>query len=76
MSKKRMSLYFNLDVSSDKQIWDYLESNGRKSELIKRLILNDMNEVVTVPKQVEVVEVENKNTITPDEYDEIMDELI
>lgn len=40
-TKKRASLYFNLEDPDDKKIWEHLEKR-KKSQYIKRLILNDM----------------------------------
>lgn len=41
MVQKRMSLYFNLEDDEERRMWDHIDSK-KKSQYIKRLILNDM----------------------------------
>jgi len=72
-NKKRVSLYFNLDVPSDKILWDYLESNGRKSEIIKRLLRNEINGVQNVP----IPSVPKEETIiNTTDIDYILDDIL
>lgn len=42
MAQKRMSLYFNLEDNEERRMWEHINSK-KKSQYIKRLILNDMN---------------------------------
>ena len=61
MNKKRVSLYFNLDNSSDKKMWDFLENYGKKSELFKRLLFNYMDGTnISSPKNNEELKKDNK----------------
>lgn len=79
-NKKRMSLYFNLDVPSDKELWDYLNKSGRKSELIKRLIRNEMNGVPGIPniqkQELNNVDEAEEIKITEEEKEELINSLI
>lgn len=38
MAKKRISLDLDLDNPWDKKLWDYLESQGVKSKVIRRIL--------------------------------------
>lgn len=40
-TKKRISLYFNLDNEEEKALWDFI-SKKKKNAYLKRLIYNDM----------------------------------
>lgn len=40
-TKKRISLYFNLDNEEEKTLWDFI-SKKKKNAYLKRLIYNDM----------------------------------
>lgn len=42
LTQKRMSLYFNLEDDEERRMWEHIDSK-KKSQYIKRLILNDMN---------------------------------
>ena len=42
LAQKRMSLYFNLEDDEERRMWEHIDSK-KKSQYIKRLILNDMN---------------------------------
>ena len=42
MTQKRMSLYFNLEDDEERRMWEHIDTK-KKSQYIKRLILNDMN---------------------------------
>ena len=46
-TKKRVSLYFNLDDEEDRLMWEYL-AKRKKSQYIKRLIVNDIQASVRV----------------------------
>lgn len=41
LAQKRMSLYFNLEDDEERRMWEHIDSR-KKSQYIKRLILNDM----------------------------------
>lgn len=41
LAQKRMSLYFNLEDDEERRTWEHIDSR-KKSQYIKRLILNDM----------------------------------
>ena len=54
-----MSLYFNLEDDEERRMWEHIDSK-KKSQYIKRLILNDMNGIsipASLPKSnVEICE--------------------
>ena len=43
---KRLGLYFNMDNPVEKQMWDYICKGRKKSEVIKRLIEEKINEEI------------------------------
>lgn len=43
---KRLGLYFNMDNPVEKQMWDYICNGRKKSEVIKRLIEEKINEEI------------------------------
>lgn len=71
--KKRVSLYFNLDDTEDRLIWEQL-SVRKKSQYIKRLILNDIdNKTFPTPIQQEPVKKEDNKIFTDTE--EVLEEF-
>ena len=71
--KKRVSLYFNLDDTEDRLIWEQL-SVRKKSQYIKRLILNDIdNKALANIVQHESIR-NDSNTIFTD-TNEVLEEL-
>lgn len=41
-NKKRVSLYLNVDNPKEKEIWDFLESYGKKNECIRNALYQYM----------------------------------
>ena len=41
-NKKRVSLYLNIDNPKEKEIWDFLESYGKKNECIRNALYQYM----------------------------------
>lgn len=82
-SKKRASLYFNLEDHDDKKIWEHLEKR-KKSQYIKRLILNDIENSIEVKvdnniSTVTLIEKEEDFTAVTDsseELEEFPDDII
>lgn len=82
-NKKRASLYFNLEDPDDKKIWEYLEKR-KKSQYIKRLILNDMENSIeskvdnniTVVTSIEKEDDFTAVTDSSEELEEFPDDII
>lgn len=43
MSKERVNIYFNTDIPEEKAMWDFINSYGKKSYVIKKAIWMAMN---------------------------------
>lgn len=73
-NKKRITVYLDLDIESEKKIWDFLEGK-RKTETIRSILSNYMNGVQTVSAsdEVEKVETEDGNNISDEELDMLND---
>lgn len=74
-NKKRITVYLDLDIEPDNQIWEYLKGK-RKTETIRSILANHINGVPTVPTNEKLVEDEN-NKVIDDEKDnpnKILDE--
>ncbi len=41
-NRKRVSLYLNIDNPKEKEIWDFLESYGKKNECIRNALYQYM----------------------------------
>lgn len=73
-NKKRVTVYLDLTIDSEKKIWDFLEGK-RKTETIRSILLNYMNGVETVPTcdKVEYESEENENNLSDEEIDMLND---
>lgn len=77
MTQKRMSLYFNLEDDEERRMWEHIDTK-KKSQYIKRLILNDMNGIcipASLPKSnaeicVDVLEVKVDDKEELDQFPE------
>lgn len=73
-TKKRITVYLDLTIESDKKIWDFLKGK-RKTETIRSILSNYMNGVQTVSAsdEIEKVETEDGNNISDEELDMLSD---
>ena len=74
-NKKRITVYLDLSIDSEKKIWDFLEGK-RKTETIRSILSNYMNGVETVPTGDKIEEdelEENKNNLLDEEIDMLSD---
>lgn len=73
-NKKRITVYLDLSIESEKKIWDYLEGK-RKTETIRSILSNYMNGVETVPTgdKIEDESEENNNNLLDEEIDMLSD---
>lgn len=74
-NKKRITVYLDLSIDSEKKIWDFLEGK-RKTETIRSILSNYMNGVETVSTgdEIENDELEeNKNNLLDEEIDMLSD---
>lgn len=75
-NKKRITVYLDLDIESEKKIWDFLEGK-RKTETIRSILSNYMNGVETVPNGIKIEddELEKNNNLLDEEID-MLDDII
>lgn len=72
-TKKRITVYLDLTIESDKKIWDFLKGK-RKTETIRSILSNYMNGVQTVSSDDEIEKVETEdNNILDEELDMLND---
>lgn len=73
-NKKRITVYLDLDIESEKKIWDFLEGK-RKTETIRSILSNYMNGVETVPNGIKIEddESEKNNNLLDEEIDMLED---
>lgn len=73
-NKKRITVYLDLTIDSEKKIWDFLEGK-RKTETIRSILSNYVNGVQTVSAsdEIEKVETEDGNNISDEELDMLSD---
>lgn len=72
-TKKRITVYLDLTIESDKKIWDFLKGK-RKTETIRSILSNYMNGVQTVSSDDEIEKVETEdNNISDEELDMLND---
>ena len=65
---KRVSLYLNIDNPVEKEIWDFLQSYGKKNECIRNAIyqyIHQNNIVYSKPIEIK----EDKNELSKEEVD-------
>lgn len=75
-TKKRITVYLDLEIESDKKVWDYLEGK-RKTEIIRNVLSNYVDGVPNIVKK-EVVQDSkdiDESNITEEEFDMINDIL-
>ena len=69
---KRVSLYFNMDNPIEKKMWEYLQNSRSKSNAIKNLLENELNDSKIQKMYIEKNEksdLSNKNELNKDELD-------
>lgn len=72
-NKKRVTVYLDLDIDSDKKIWDFLEGK-RKTETVRSILSNYINGVPTVSANNKIEDkLENNNNILDEELDMLSD---
>lgn len=75
-NKKRITVYLDLDIESEKKIWDFLEGK-RKTETIRSILSNYMNGVETVPNGIKIEDDESeKNNNLSDEEIDMLDNIV
>lgn len=67
-SKKRITVYLDLNIDSDREIWDYLVGK-RKTEVIRQVLFNHIkgNNLVVAKEVV--------NEFTQDDFD-VLDDIV
>lgn len=73
-NKKRITVYLDLSIESEKKIWDFLEGK-RKTETIRSILSNYVNGVqdVSASDKIEDVELEEDNNLLDEEIDMLSD---
>lgn len=72
-NKKRLTVYLDLDIDSDKKIWDFLEGK-RKTETVRSILSNYINGVPTVSANNKIEDkLDNNNNILDEELDMLSD---
>lgn len=73
-TKKRITVYLDLEIESDKKVWDYLEGK-RKTEIIRNVLSNYVDGVPNVVKKEIAQDSKNANesNITKEELEMIND---
>lgn len=67
-SKKRITVYLDLNIDSDREIWDYLVGK-RKTEVIRQVLFNHIKgSPLVVAKEV-------VNEFTQDDFD-VLDDIV
>lgn len=62
---KRITLLFDLDKEDEKRAYDYLNNNGRgKSRIVKELILNDLDNTLSIDYDLLAEKIANKCQLT------------
>ena len=70
-NKKRITIYLDLNIESDKMIWDFFDGK-RKNEIIRPVLLNYVNGIPNVSNSRGTNDT-NTTSITEDELDMIHD---
>lgn len=73
-NKKRITVYLDLEIESDKRIWDYLEGK-RKTEIVRNVLSNYVDGMPNIVKKETVQDSKNvnKTNITEEEFEMIND---
>lgn len=70
-NKKRVSLYLNVDNPKEKEIWDFLESYGKKNECIRNALYQYM-----INGDIKYVKPKEDNKLNKKETDYILNNII
>lgn len=70
-NKKRVSLYLNVDNPKEKEIWDFLESYGKKNECIRNALYQYM-----INGDIKYVKSKEDNKLNKKETDYMLNNII
>lgn len=70
-NKKRVSLYLNVDNPKEKEIWDFLESYGKKNECIRNALYQYM-----INGDIKYVKPKEDNRLNKKETDYMLNNII
>ncbi len=70
-NRKRVSLYLNIDNPKEKEIWDFLESYGKKNECIRNALYQYM-----INGDIKYVKPKENNKLNKKETDYISNNII
>ncbi|MFQ9297667.1 hypothetical protein [uncultured Clostridium sp.] len=70
-NKKRVSLYLNIDNPKEKEIWDFLESYGKKNECIRNALYQYM-----IDGDIKYVKPKEDNKLNKKETDYMLNNII
>jgi hypothetical protein len=70
-NKKRVSLYLNIDNPKEKEIWDFLESYGKKNECIRNALYQYM-----INGDIKYVKPKEDNKLNKKETDYMLNNII
>lgn len=70
-NKKRVSLYLNIDNPKEKEIWDFLESYGKKNECIRNALYQYM-----INGDIKYVKPKENNKLNKKETDYMLNNII
>lgn len=70
-NKKRVSLYLNIDNPKEKEIWDFLESYGKKNECIRNALYQYM-----INGDIKYVKSKEDNKLNKKETDYMLNNII
>lgn len=70
-NKKRVSLYLNIDNPKEKEIWNFLESYGKKNECIRNALYQYM-----INGDIKYVKPKEDNKLNKKETDYMLNNII
>lgn len=70
-NRKRVSLYLNVDNPKEKEIWDFLESYGKKNECIRNALYQYM-----INGDIKYVKPKEDNKLNKKETDYMLNNII
>ena len=70
-NRKRVSLYLNIDNPKEKEIWDFLESYGKKNECIRNALYQYM-----INGDIKYVKPKEDNKLNKKETDYMLNNII
>lgn len=70
-NKKRVSLYLNVDNPKEKEIWDFLESYGKKNECIRNALYQYM-----INGDIKYIKPKEDNKLNKKETDYMLNNII